>query len=458
MGMLNRVVNIVVLVLALGAAVMSFLLCKKREVLVTGWDKMAGCINQTASSLDAGSNTKYAVKLQKANITHKNFAELDKLLPELPKQAKTVIMQRDAFALAMKDIGTILELEGVAEADTIKSVEGFAGGKDKLLELVKKSQVRNNGLVEGFAASCKKVGVNTTSAELKDFEKYKDPVKNFDTKVTKIIKRVTSYESHIGQLASAIGTSSPSLGGDDFETSLKDTVTAAETLMNNFEQSKKDLANEKDRTRTTEAKLEEREQKIVSLEKVVTTKEQEITGLKRQVAQLSGNSDSKDGITILEDGDPRLLRFLKGKVVEMNDKWDFVVIDLGRHTKVKQKIGKREIENVVMLPANEEMVVARDLGEADNQFVGKIKITKVYDNCAIGNILPNPKGQAAVKVGDTVFFSDDAVNTILKNKEQKKTEEAKKAENGNNTTAAPEGKKEEKKDSDDSSSDDSSAE
>ncbi|OGV31032.1 MAG: hypothetical protein A2020_00150 [Lentisphaerae bacterium GWF2_45_14] len=454
MGTVNKVVSIVILVLALGAAAMSFLLGKKREVLVTGWDKMAGCINQTATSLDAGSDTKYAQKLQKMNLSHTKFEDLDKVLPELPKQAEAVIMQRDSMAVAMKEIATTLELEGIAEADAMKSVNGYSTGKDKLLELVKKSQERNNGVIQGFVTSCNKIGVKASASELKDFEKYKDPVKNFDAKVTKINKRMTSYESHIGQLASAVGASSPTLGGDDFETSLKDTVTAAEALMNNFEQTKKDLMNEKDRTKTTEVKLEEREQKIVSLEKAVSTKGNEIDGLKKQISQLSGSGEgNKEDITILEDGDPRLLKYLKGKVVEMNDKWDFVVIDLGKHTKVKQQVGKREIDNVVMLPANEEMVVARDLG-TDNQFVGKIKITKVYDNCAIANVLPNPKGSSAVKIGDTVYFSEDAITGILKSKEVKKVEEKKPEED----KAEPKKEEEKEEKTEESSSDDSSSE
>jgi len=444
MGTVNKIVSIAILVLTLGAAVMAFLLGKKREVLVSGWDKMATSINQTAASLDSGSATKYAQELQKTNLAHTNFENLDKMLPKLPLQAKAVIAQRDAMALAMKDIATTLELEGAVEADALKSVSSYDGGKTQIVDLVKKSQERNNKVMEGLAASCNKVGVKASVADLKDFTKCQEPITKFGVQVTKIMTRVKSYENHIGELASAIGASSPSLGGDDFETSLKDTVSAASTLMNNFEQTKKDLANEKDRTKTTEVKLEEREQKIVSLEKTINSKGEEIDGLKKQVAQLSGSGDSnKETITILEDGDPRLLKYIKGKVVEMNDKWDFVVIDLGKQSKVKQKIGKREIDNLVMLPSNSEMVVARDLG-ADNQFVGKIKITKVYDNCAIANVLPSPKGQSAVQVGDTVFFSEDSINDILKSREVKKAPE-KKAEAKTEEAAEPEAKKDEEK-------------
>lgn len=449
MGTVNKIVSIAILVLTIGAAVMAFLLSKKRETLVNGWEKMAACINSTASDLDNGSETKFAQKLQKTNLAHTNSANLETLLPELPKQAKAVIAQRDAMALAMKDIATALELEANIEADSLKSVANYTEGKKQIVAKAQESQVRNNKIMQGIVASCGRVGVTTSVAELKDSQKCMAPIMKFNTQVTKIMTRVKSYENHISQIASAVGASSPSLSGDDFETSLKDTVNAAQSLMSSFEQTKKDLANEKDRTKTAEVKLEEREQKIVSLEKDINKQVATISDLNNKIKQLSGESDSsKQGITILEDGDPRLLKYLKGKVVEMNDKWDFVVIDLGKQSKVKQVVGKKEIDNVVMLPPNGEMVVARELG-TDNQFVGKIKITKVYDNCAIANILPSPKGQSAVKVGDTVFFSEDAIDSLLKTKEVKKADDAAAA-----PAAAPaKEEKEEKEDKEESSSD-----
>lgn len=426
MGTVNKIVSIVILVLTIGAAAMSFLLCKKREVLVSGWDKMAGCINQTASSLDLNSGTKTAGKLQKTNLAHTNYEKLDSFLTELPKQAKEVITQRDSMAEAMKEVASTLELE--VDAEGLKTVNGYNEGKTKIIDIAKKSKTRNDSLMQGVVTSCQQVGVKTNVAELKDFTKSGEPIAKFNTQVKKIMTRVSSYENHLGQLASAIGASAPSLAGDDFETSLKDTVNAAQTLMNNFEQTKKDLANEKDRTKTTEAKLEEREQKIVSLEKNINNQTLAIADLKNKIKQLSGGSDSsKSDITILENGDPRLLKYLKGKVVEMNDKWDFVVIDLGKVSKVKQQVGKKEIDNEVTLPANSEMVVARNLG-ADNQFVGKIRIIKVNDNCALANVLPSPKGKSSVQVGDTVFFSDDSIDNILKGKEAKKAEEKKATE------------------------------
>ena len=57
MRVVNRIVNILVLVFAIAAVVFSYLLFNKREKLVSGWEQMAQTIIQTAKNLDAKSGT-----------------------------------------------------------------------------------------------------------------------------------------------------------------------------------------------------------------------------------------------------------------------------------------------------------------------------------------------------------------------------------------------------------------
>jgi len=74
---------------------------------------------------------------------------------------------------------------------------------------------------------------------------------------------------------------------------------------------------------------------------------------------------------------------LKGKVIAVDPKWDFVVLDVG---------GKQGA-----LPRG-EMLVSRD-----GKLVGKIRITRVEDNRCIANVLPEWK-QADVQVGDLAMY------------------------------------------------------
>ena len=52
MGILNRVINILILLAAIAAVVFSYMLFNKRNELTDGWRKMAEAINATAATLD----------------------------------------------------------------------------------------------------------------------------------------------------------------------------------------------------------------------------------------------------------------------------------------------------------------------------------------------------------------------------------------------------------------------
>ena len=65
MAVLNRIVNILILVLVITAGVFSFMLYSKRENLTKGMKNMADAINKTAATLDRGSGTNTKNKLAK---------------------------------------------------------------------------------------------------------------------------------------------------------------------------------------------------------------------------------------------------------------------------------------------------------------------------------------------------------------------------------------------------------
>ena len=63
MRIVNRIVNILVLIFAITAAVFSYLLFEKREKMIDGWEKMANAISQSAKALDEKSGTKLSSEL-----------------------------------------------------------------------------------------------------------------------------------------------------------------------------------------------------------------------------------------------------------------------------------------------------------------------------------------------------------------------------------------------------------
>ena len=77
MKAINIVLSILILLLAAAAAVFSYFLYEKRSQFVTGWDKMAEIVNESAKALDQGSGTNLGSKLTKDALGHRNYANLE---------------------------------------------------------------------------------------------------------------------------------------------------------------------------------------------------------------------------------------------------------------------------------------------------------------------------------------------------------------------------------------------
>ncbi|MBI1176860.1 hypothetical protein GC207_05420 [bacterium] len=111
---------------------------------------------------------------------------------------------------------------------------------------------------------------------------------------------------------------------------------------------------------------------IKTLEASITDKDREINGLKVRIAELVGD----EAPVILPAG-------LKGKVVTVDPKWDFVVINLGK-------------EDGLLL--NGQMLVSRN-----GKLLAKVKIVNVMENRAIANVMTGWKLNDIME-GDTVLY------------------------------------------------------
>lgn len=120
------------------------------------------------------------------------------------------------------------------------------------------------------------------------------------------------------------------------------------------------------------ARLKDSLDKVKTLEGTITDKDREINGLKVRIAELVGD----EAPVILPAG-------LKGKIVTVDPKWDFVVINLGK-------------EDGLLL--NGQMLVSRD-----GKLLAKVKIVNVMENRAIANVMSGWKLNDIME-GDTVLY------------------------------------------------------
>ncbi|MBO4632415.1 MAG: hypothetical protein J5858_10870, partial [Lentisphaeria bacterium] len=93
MIVLNRVINILILLAAIAAVVFSYFLFSKREKLVNGWSQMATAINTAAKTLDDGgaSGTSAARDLDAEKLKHTNYEQLGQALPKLKDNVSKII-------------------------------------------------------------------------------------------------------------------------------------------------------------------------------------------------------------------------------------------------------------------------------------------------------------------------------------------------------------------------------
>ena len=107
-------------------------------------------------------------------------------------------------------------------------------------------------------------------------------------------------------------------------------------------------------------------------------------------------------------GSPEARKAVDGKIIDINKKFGYVVIDIGSETLVEQPIAPNREPNKVNpnITAGDEMMVSRYVGADDAKYIGNIKIFKVEGACAFANVTDLADGNA-IAVGDTVLFDPE---------------------------------------------------
>jgi hypothetical protein len=132
---------------------------------------------------------------------------------------------------------------------------------------------------------------------------------------------------------------------------------------------------------------------------VIKTKDKLIAKQKKDLIFLRGGEGGSDPNTPqMPQTNQDLVKMLEGKVLRVNKKWGFVMIDLGKDNKMI--IGnKKKVEKSVALPEGKVMTVARN-----DKYIGQIKVVKVNNDCSIADML-EMSGENAIQAGDKVYFA-----------------------------------------------------
>ena len=311
---------------------------------------------------------------------------------------------------------------------------------------------RDSDIVAKLVSIASQVDCTIDPNALKSLNGYSAPLSDFSGKIKAVKDKSEALASHIKSVCSTWDVSEPSLDGDDYADALTTVASSLKSKKDEFDQTKTELSNTKEQVTDLNDKLTQRDE-------LIKQKKLKIADLKRRLGPYE-NADGKQGgdQPAMPKTEMDLVKMLKGKVLRVNKKWGFVMIDLGKDNKMV--IGsKKKVEKSVALPEGQIMDVARN-----DKLVGQIKIVKVNNDCSIADMVADSM-EVAIKPGDQVFFArkieapkkadEDDTDTADEDKDDAKADDS---DDDDGDAKADDSKDDKSSDDDDSSDDDVLAE
>jgi DNA repair exonuclease SbcCD ATPase subunit len=406
MVILNRVLNVLIFVLAIVTLLFGFLLFNRRVELRDRGEKLADAVAEIVKDLDTESGTAYQGEINRDDYVGadqkkkpggklgwayfheirdkktKSYQKFDNILDEVKKQAKDVREQRDMLANAISEYAKLFEADG----DDKASYQQIATYEESLVELKNNFESvrdRNDEIIVKIEEIANKIEFPLDKDVLKDNEQFKVPLTNLGFHASKLKERMVNYADTLSDAVNKIDShdfeASVDLLVDDNEylnqlTAIRNDFASINDKLKEYDKYKITiLEKEQELERTIEA-LEATNENLATLEGKLANIESDYARLNKRYTMLVGDT-SKTGTTQLKK--------VEGKVLNVNYDWSYVIIDLGKEDN---------------LPENLELIVARE-----GEYICKVLVTRVFKNYAIAEILPKVKLGNIIE-GDRVIF------------------------------------------------------
>ena len=406
MKVVNVILSVLILLLAAASAVFSYFLFEKRGQLVGGWDKMATAINQAAVEIDRNSGTKVAKELTPEALGHTNYATLDENLRKITKLVKDLTIQRDELADALLRVSSSAELRNINKQG-LTGLDTYAAGKLDVMKGVNDAITKRNRTIDQFVNLVRNtLNVNLNARALKDGDT--NAMKQLTDALNQIKSRRNAYEAKIRDINSQTGAGAPNFDDKNYNNSLNKTLEAVRNLNNKYRGMVSEVDKAKQNIQNLQRQINERDNKIAMLNKTVGTKDGQLNELKRALG-----IDMKDTIPApWKAGSVEA-----GKVLEVNDRYGYVCINLGKNSVVPQQIGNKVAEVDPGIAPGLQLVITRgELDKKGSEFIARVTVTDVADDCLLANL---PKDGKSVQVGDFVYYEEEPKAEEPKAEEQK---------------------------------------
>ena len=400
MATLNRLLIGIITILAIGAAILSYLLFERRNEFRDRATVLAESVADVVKSLDAegGKDIKFSPADPANGIPeagslswetyNQDPAAFAKRVDKATKLAQNVGNQRDFLAETIATVAFDLDMPVEAlSVDQLKQssdADAYTGAAKKVISLAKAVRKRDNAMIQSLVSASNAIEAPIDEQDLRERQEGQmDQNGNqvsgdfkHEAELEKFVDNISAMNDRCDAYAQAIVDGINRVTAFEWETNATQVSQprvynrALTSLMNDFDEINKKLGGGsqlEERVAQAEEKIKAAEQDRDRITKERDELQDTVNEQKQKLAMYERDAvNPSDGVPSDFEMDPDL----EGKILHVNAEWNFVVINLGGD-KVRERV---------------QLIVARE-----GEYIGRLMITKVAKNICVAEILPQMK-------------------------------------------------------------------
>lgn len=449
MKIANRILNILVLIAALGAAVCAFFLFQKREQITKGRQMMSEAVVKTVKTIDPAAKISVddmsiakpaadlaaPLKVLEDN-TQKIVDQRNKIAASVAAISNSVMGWKDAKAKKGEDFSdyaavvSVTDENGKTIASPLDQNTALVSARGKYyIDRNNKVQTGINQLVSTLKG--KRISpVDFTPDGDKDNRKLFANLNTLNQRAKMVMNRYNEFAKRFEEFAKSMGmgfkTNSLDVNLKDgefnknldkYSENVKTFIAEKKKLEAENKRLKGQIANLNKQIGSLNNKVNAEKKNVAKLNADLTKAQKEIERLKDIIDPTWREREGQKNVAKTAVDETPLLRKLRGKIVSVNEKFGFVVINLGKVNKfedIKIDIDTgKEVPTVrkVGIPEYGILTVASSLDPGKADYVCRLTVLRVGNDSSIANIIVT-RGGRMPKVGDVVFFSESDVRQM----------------------------------------------
>ena len=328
----NVFLAIVIFLLAAASALFSYFLYEKRASLVTGHGYFAKQLVEATQKLESNSGTKQlSDSVTEESLKHDKAPKVvNDQLTEFNKLVAAVVDERDTLAATLAGVSDTIELR--SNKSKFSNLSSYKSASDQLSRHARTYRQRNDAILNSIVSSGRNLGTKKLSVAGLKSNQYSAVYRELNDRISFWRNRHSTYVNSVNQIASALKGNRPDSSESKYSSGLTSLVTHARNVERQRVEYYANWKNE-------ERKVRDRDVTIKSLNNTIASKNADIKSRDLEIKRLEKMLGIAPGRRAIKDGCEAALQLVKtqqkGKIMEVNDKFGFVVVSLGKKTQVQ---------------------------------------------------------------------------------------------------------------------------